>query len=268
MTSDDYKRLAELADDLDQIETDAGGKCNWADVASVGSALHRFAALRAASVKAGEVVAWQWRGRMHGEPWTCWVNGRTPNPIFEETETRPLYTAPTASLGAMREALSGLIEAVRRDADDGGKGISGYTSARLSDARSALAAANQSDGGDLDARFKRLGAEASDLGYVLTPEPEHPDSPHDTPPAPQAVEAVSVEEVAWRQLDSAPRDGTPINVRAVSTYRYQPYKPNSPQRKKGIRGRWQVVGEYGGWSNCAEPCGEWSSLLSDSKVVR
>lgn len=41
----------------------------------------------------------------------------------------------------LREALTGLIEAVRRDSDEGGKGISGYTSARLSDARAAIASA-------------------------------------------------------------------------------------------------------------------------------
>lgn len=38
-------------------------------------------------------------------------------------------------------ALAGLVEAVRRDSDEGGKGISGYTSARLSDARAALSSA-------------------------------------------------------------------------------------------------------------------------------
>lgn len=93
-------------------------------------------------------------------------------------------------------------------------------------------------------------------------------APSDTPPARQAVEAVSVDEVAWQALDNAPRDGTPINVRAVSTYRYQPYKPSSPQRKKGIRGRWQVANEYGSWDNCQEPRGEWSNILAKFKVVK
>ncbi|WP_244396168.1 hypothetical protein [Afipia carboxidovorans] len=46
---------------------------------------------------------------------------------------------------------------------------------------------------DLDARLERLQDEATDLGYVLTPEPEHPDSPHssDTRPA-----DVTVDELA------------------------------------------------------------------------
>lgn len=61
----------------------------------------------------------------------------------------------------------------------------------------------------------------------------------------------------WSPIESAPRDGTPIDARAVSTFRYQPYKPNSDQRRKGILGRWQTIDEYGGWNNCAEPQGEW-----------
>lgn len=39
---------------------------------------------------------------------------------------------------ALAEALADLIEAVRRDSDEGGKGISGYTAARMSDARAVL----------------------------------------------------------------------------------------------------------------------------------
>ena len=49
---------------------------------------------------------------------------------------------------AMRSALAGLIEAVRRDSDEDGKCISGYTSARLSDARAALAATGHRAGGE------------------------------------------------------------------------------------------------------------------------
>jgi hypothetical protein len=40
---------------------------------------------------------------------------------------------------ALVEALEGLVEAVRRDCDVRDKGISGYTGARLSDAKAALA---------------------------------------------------------------------------------------------------------------------------------
>lgn len=67
----------------------------------------------------------------------------------------------------------------------------------------------------------------------------------------------------WRK-DAMPMNGTPICVRAVSTYRYQPYKPNSEQRKRGINGRWQEVrSEYGGWINCEAPVGDGWMLAKD-----
>jgi hypothetical protein len=81
----------------------------------------------------------------------CWSDTRSDE---EFTHWMPLPAPPSPSHGlsdaefivkavnnhvALVEALSGLIEAVRRDCDIRDKGISGYTSARLSDARSALA---------------------------------------------------------------------------------------------------------------------------------
>lgn len=35
--------------------------------------------------------------------------------------------------------------------------------------------------------------------------------------------------------------------------RWKPYKPGSQQLKKGIKGRWQSMTEYGGWENCEKP---------------
>lgn len=60
----------------------------------------------------------------------------------------------------------------------------------------------------------------------------------------------------WR-TDAKPTDGRIIDVRAVSSFRYAAYKPTSEQRKRGIKGRWQVAGGYGGWDNCPEPRGDW-----------
>jgi hypothetical protein len=42
------------------------------------------------------------------------------------------------------------------------------------------------DEADYDVEFERLKRRALNLGYVLTPEPEHPDSPHATQPLPDA----------------------------------------------------------------------------------
>lgn len=41
-------------------------------------------------------------------------------------------------IDALKDALLGLIEAVELDSAEGGKGISEYTAARLTDARSAI----------------------------------------------------------------------------------------------------------------------------------
>lgn len=40
---------------------------------------------------------------------------------------------------------------------------------------------------------------------------------------------------------------------SFSPVRWHPYKPNSQQAKRGIKGRWQEMGEYGGWHNCEPP---------------
>lgn len=62
----------------------------------------------------------------------------------------------------------------------------------------------------------------------------------------------------WR-TDAPPLDGTIIYRRVIQPYRYQPYKPNSQQAKRGEKGRWQMMNEYGGWENCPPPLGnEWS----------
>ena len=58
--------------------------------------------------------------------------------------------------------------------------------------------------------------------------------------------------------DDMPMDGTPIVRRVESVFRFLPYKPNSQQAKRGEKGRWQEMNEYGGWENCNHPLGnEW-----------
>jgi hypothetical protein len=186
---------------------------------------------RAASVKAGEVVAvrpleWEkqnvdgtlwctelsvcgeYRVRHEDDRWLATSPGRligiyktcddakaAAQADYEARIRSALVVepAPTASVGAMREALAWCVSEIELG---NARSRSAFPvdpeKKRRFDEIKTLAAANQSDGGDLDARFKRLEAEATDLGYVLTPEPEHPDSPH----APQAVEA------AWEPTDA------------------------------------------------------------------
>lgn len=57
-----------------------------------------------------------------------------PNGGFEGPDARLLAAAPN-----LLEALTGLIEAVVKDSEE--KGISGFTGARLEDARAAIASA-------------------------------------------------------------------------------------------------------------------------------
>ena len=65
--------------------------------------------------------------------------------------------------------------------------------------------------------------------------------------------------VDWRK-DQMPMDGTVIYRRVWSAYRFQPYSPKSQEFKRGLKGRWQEMTEYGGWQNCNHPLGdEWCS---------
>jgi len=49
-----------------------------------------------------------------------------------------------------------------------------------------------------------------------------------------------------------PEPGQVVYAPCVLTLRWHPYKPNSQQYKKGIRGRWQKHNGYG-WENCEAP---------------
>lgn len=72
------------------------------------------------------------------------------------------------------------------------------------------------------------------------------------------IEDVGLPTPEWR-TDPMPMDGTPIYRRVWTFYRYQPYKANSDQRRRGIKGRWQEMNEYGRWTNSPPPLGnEWA----------
>lgn len=71
-----------------------------------------------------------------------------------------------------------------------------------------------------------------------------------------ALASPSLTAGPWRN-DDLPETGQWIDVRAETTFRYLSYKPNSEQRRKGIKGRWQRSNGYGGWENCERPTGDW-----------
>ena len=56
----------------------------------------------------------------------------------------------------------------------------------------------------------------------------------------------------WRE-DDPPEDGTYILAANIGTMRWTSYKTTSEQFRRGIKGRWQRAGEYGGWDNAGKP---------------
>lgn len=72
---------------------------------------------------------------------------------------------------------------------------------------------------------------------------------HFSPPAPAGTSE------GWRSTDEAPEDPGAIEVRSISTYRFQLYKPDGV-RKMRRRGRWQRLNEHGTWENAELPMGE------------
>ena len=64
------------------------------------------------------------------------------------------------------------------------------------------------------------------------------------------------------ELPVNPRVTTIIDVREVTTYRWQPYKSDGA-RPTRAQGRWQRAissGDYVRWVNCPRPLGEWSPV--------
>lgn len=62
-----------------------------------------------------------------------------------------------------------------------------------------------------------------------------------------------------------PMDGTEFYGISVQPYRWHPYSPKSEQFRRGLKGRWQAMGEYGGWDN-AKPPAHW--VADDIDVAR
>lgn len=248
-----------------------------------------------------EPVAWQRRAQFPSAPgaapqWEPCSRDEATGHFERQSgyEYRALYTAQPADAG-MREALADLLAYIERNecthesisrggsiwticddcgrkwADDRG-GFKPYVEpAEITAARAALTApgaTTKSDGGDqplcvgLDWQLSdNAKARLAEIDAAIV----RPGDPRlnqiiGGPSDPSSTRS----DVTWQSINSAPKDGTPIDIRAVSTFRFQPYKPNSDQRRKGILGRWQTVTEYGGWNNCSEPQGEWRP--NDGKV--
>ncbi len=65
-----------------------------------------------------------------------------------------------------------------------------------------------------------------------------------------------------RRAGEPPRDGEVYQAVYCVPVRWKAYSPKSEQFRKGIKGRWQQMTEYGGWENSpggrqAMPFTEW-----------
>lgn len=58
----------------------------------------------------------------------------------------------------------------------------------------------------------------------------------------------------WIEIsEELPPIDVPVQVYSRPIYKRAPYKPASPQYKRGIEWRWQRLNSYGGWENCDPP---------------
>lgn len=72
----------------------------------------------------------------------------------------------------------------------------------------------------------------------------------------------------WKSARTAPMDGTEIYMRSLTPMRYKLYKPNSQEFKRGIKGRWQSMTDYGGWENCScDNLTEWCTDEEGNKMI-
>lgn len=76
------------------------------------------------------------------------------------------------------------------------------------------------------------------------------------------AQAAEGAQIAWRQGDP-PKDGEVFYGHFWTPCRWHPYSPKSDQARRGMKGRWQAMNEFGGWENCPAP-NEWA----DAEQVR
>ena len=65
-----------------------------------------------------------------------------------------------------------------------------------------------------------------------------------------------LDAIAFKQTDP-PQDGSTFYARYLTPMRWKPYSPKSQEFKRGIKGRWQMMNEYGGWDNTRHLPDDW-----------
>lgn len=68
----------------------------------------------------------------------------------------------------------------------------------------------------------------------------------------------AAQQIAWLPGEPPKIDGHVVYGHTWQPYRWKAYSPKSEQARRGIKGRWQAMNEYGGWDNAKAP-DEWAS---------
>lgn len=93
---------------------------------------------------------------------------------------------------------------------------------------------------------------------ALSPDAVGGSRPAQEPSVPTGdAEGAVVGQIVWR-VDAPPQDGSVFYGHWWSPTRWLAYKPSSEQARRGIKGRWQTMNEFGGWEN-ATPPNEWAT---------
>lgn len=72
------------------------------------------------------------------------------------------------------------------------------------------------------------------------------------------LRAIIDAQIQWTPGEPPKEDGVVVYGFTWQPYRWKAYSPKSEQFRRGIKGRWQAMGEYGGWDNAPAP-NEWAT---------
>lgn len=72
------------------------------------------------------------------------------------------------------------------------------------------------------------------------------------------LRAIIASQIQWTPGEPPKEDGAVVYGVTWQPYRWKAYSPKSEQFRRGIKGRWQAMGEYGGWNNAPAP-NEWAT---------
>jgi predicted phage-related endonuclease len=161
----------------------------------------------------------------------------------------------------LRAIIAGRVAEAERKAEAQREAIRQEELARIERERQAQEAADRRAREEAEA-LERRQSEAAAAPPAATAAPTPAPSPAPAPqvlqmrPAPPEPQPVAAGD-EWQPAESMPKHPTTwIQVQEVNTFRFLPYKPNSTEARRGLKGRWQRHNGYG-FENCEPPVGPW-----------